>query len=161
MIVLIWAQAHGRVIAAGGVMPWYVPEDLAWFRERTHGRTVLMGRTTWDALQPEFQPLPGRRNVVLSRDPAFRPEAAEVVRSLEEGLRADRDVWVIGGGDVYRQALPYADEVLVTEIDLDVPGDVLAPPLPEDEIEWGAWRDSRTGTRYRFGTWRQADPVRP
>jgi len=161
VIILIWAQARGRVIAASGVMPWYVPEDLAYFKEKTRGKTLLMGRTTWDALEPDFQPLPGRRNLVLSRDPDFRPEGAEVVRSLREGLRADDEVWVIGGGDVYAQALPYADEVLVTQIDVDAPGDVHAPELPEDEIEWGPWQVSRAGARYAFGVWRQAKPREP
>jgi len=155
---MIWAQARDRVIAANGVMPWYVPEDLAWFKEKTRGKTLLMGRTTWDSLEPEFQPLPGRRNLVLSRDPDFSPEGAEVVRSIEEGLRADDEVWVIGGGDVYQQALPYADEVIITQIDVEAPGDVHAPEVDEDAVAWGPWQVSRAGARFRFGTWTRPAP---
>ncbi len=151
MISMIYAQANGRVIAANGVMPWHVPEDLRYFRDKTRGKTLLMGRTTWEALEPEFRPLPGRRNIVLSRDPDFHPEDAEVVRTLAEGLASDDEVWVIGGGEIYRQALPFADQVLITQIDTDAPGDVHAPEIPDDAVEWEPWQLSRSGLRYRFG----------
>ncbi len=134
-------------------MPWSLPEDLARFRELTSGGPVLMGRRTWDALPERFRPLPDRRNLVLTRDPAWAAPGAEAVHSLEEGLAAlDPRGWVIGGGELYRAALPFADVLEVTEIDLDEPGDTFAPEL--DAASWaadrGPWQRSRTGVRYRF-----------
>lgn len=154
MIGLIYAQSNDGVIGDAGTMPWHVPEDLEHFRQATAGRAVLMGRRTWESLPPRFRPLPGRRNLVLSRDPGFTAPGAEVVRSLDEGLHAADEVWVMGGGDVYAQALPHANLVLITHIDSDAPGDVRAPAIDPAAIEWQEWRTSRTGTRYRFGTHR-------
>lgn len=158
MITMIYAQTPARVIAEGGVMPWHVPEDLAYFKRMTTGKTLLMGRTTWESLEPEFRPLPGRRNIVLTRNTEYAAEGAEVVNSLIDGLRADPDLWVIGGGQVYAAALPYSQRVYVTEIDTDAPGDTLAPELPEGEIAYEPWQVSRTGTRYRFGVWENPSP---
>lgn len=153
MITMIYAQAHGGVLADDGVMPWHVPEDLAYFKRMTAGHTLLMGRTTWESLEPEFRPLPGRRNVVLTRDATYVAPDAEVVHSLRAGLDVDPDVWVIGGGEIYRQALPFAHTVYVTEIDVDVPGTTFAPPAPARDAAYDPWRTSRTGLRYRFGVW--------
>lgn len=158
MISMIYAHARNRVIAENGVMPWHVPEDLAYFKRMTKGKTLLMGRATWESLEPEFRPLPGRRNVVLTRDTSYVAGNAEVVHTLEGGLALDSEVWVIGGGEVYAQALPYARTVYVTEIDTDAPGDTFAPEVPADEIEFGPWETSRTGLPYRFGVWRNPDP---
>lgn len=154
---MIYAQTPARVIAEGGVMPWYVPEDLAYFKRMTRGKTLLMGRTTWESLEPEFRPLPGRRNIVLTRNKEYVAEGAEVVNDLLAGLTASSDVWVIGGGQVYEAALPYADRVYVTEIETNAPGDTLAPELP-GPVRYGPWETSRTGTRYRFGLWQNPAP---
>lgn len=161
MISMIYAQTPARVIAEGGVMPWHVPEDLAYFKRMTTGKTLLMGRATWESLEPEFRPLPGRRNIVLTRNPEFEAAGAEVVHDLREGLAADDDVWVMGGGQVYEAALPYASRVYVTEIDTAAPGDTLAPELPDGDLEFGPWETSRTGTRYRFGLWTNPTPQSP
>lgn len=158
MITMIYAQTPARVIAEGGVMPWHVPEDLAYFKRMTTGKTLLMGRVTWESLEPEFRPLPGRRNLVLTRDHSYGGEGAEVVHSLAEGLSADHDVWVIGGGQIYAAALPYASRVFVTEIDISASGDTLAPELPEGEVRFDPWEVSRTGLRYRFGLWENPSP---
>jgi len=163
---LVWAQTPAGVIGVGNTLPWYVPEDQARFRRLTTGHPVLMGRATWESLPERFRPLPGRRNVVLSRDPAYAAPGAEVVGSLEEALAlvGDGDAWVVGGGAVYALALPLAERVEVTLVDLDVPGDTLAPAL--DPARWreqdpddddGAWQVSRDGTtRYRFRTYVRA-----
>lgn len=145
---LVWAEARGGVLGDGGSIPWRLPEDQRHFRELTLGSTVLMGRRTWDSLPARFRPLPGRRNVVLTRDPSW--SEAETVGSVEEAL-ALGDLWVIGGAEVYAAFLPYAAEVVRTEIDADFPGDVRAPALdgswigPDPE-----WATSTTGLRYRI-----------
>jgi dihydrofolate reductase len=151
---LVWAQARGGVIGADGGLPWHLPEDLARFRALTMGGTVVMGRATWESLPAAARPLPGRRNVVLSRRGFLAPDAT-VAASLEEALAgATGDVWVIGGASVYRAALPLADVAVVTEIDAAYDGDTLAPepgpdwePVERDPAE--GWLESRTGMRYR------------
>ncbi|WP_371744498.1 dihydrofolate reductase [Georgenia sp. TF02-10] len=160
---MIWAQAHHRVIGAGGAMPWHLPEDLAHFRRTTAGATVIMGRRTWESLDPRYRPLPGRRNLVLTQQPRYPAPGAETVADLDAALAlADPgDVWVIGGSQVYEQALDRADVLVVTDVDLDVDGDTHAPALPPDRWEVAAvdpaegWHTAADGTRYRFTTWRR------
>src|SRR3712207_5528270 len=100
---LVWAQARGGVIGADGRLPWHLPEDLRLFRQLTTGSTVVMGRHTWDSLPERFRPLPGRRNVVLTRDPSWAADGAERAADVAQVLaRADAgDLWVVGGGRVY------------------------------------------------------------
>ena len=149
---MIWAEARGRVIGAGGGIPWSLPGEQALFRQRTTGSTVVMGRATWDSLPARFRPLPGRRNVVLTRDPQWSADGAEVAGSVDEVLRRYDDFWVIGGADVYAAFLPHADLVVRTEIDLAVEGDTFAPELGP---EWppgpdsGDWQTATNGLRYR------------
>ncbi|WP_308799892.1 dihydrofolate reductase [Agromyces silvae] len=159
-IGLVWAEAHGGVIGAGGGMPWHVPEDLAHFKAVTMGGPVIMGRKTWDSLPERFRPLPGRGNVVVTRQGDWSAEGARSAGSLAEALGvavasdADR-VWVIGGGELFRLALPLADRIERTVLDLEVDGDAFAPALDET---WhldtadpaGSWHTSRSGIRYRF-----------
>jgi dihydrofolate reductase len=134
-VSLVAAVAQGGVIGRDGVLPWRLPEDMAHFREVTMGHPVLMGRRTWESLPTRFRPLPGRRNVVLTRDPGWSAEGAERAGSLEGALRlvegAER-VSVIGGGEVFAAALPLADELLLTEIDLDIEGDTFFPDWDRD-----------------------------
>jgi dihydrofolate reductase len=155
---MVWARSVQGVIGADGGMPWHVPEDLAHFRQVTGDATVVMGRRTWDSLPERFRPLPGRRNVVLTRDETWTAEGAEVVHDLATALDTDEPVWVIGGGQVYAAAVPFADRVSETVIDLDVAGDTRAPTLGDDWtlVEDGPWQESRNGgTRYRFLEWRR------
>jgi dihydrofolate reductase len=151
-VTLIWAQATNGVIGRDGGLPWHLPEDLAEFKRRTTGQTVVMGRRTWESLPAKFRPLPGRRNVVLTRDRSWSADGAQVVHDLASALTGD--VFVIGGAAVYREALPYADRVLRTEIDLAVDGDAFAPHLG---AQWavsaaGDWQLSSTGLRFRVVT---------
>lgn len=154
---LIWAQANSRVIGRGNDIPWQLPEDMARFKELTLGHTVAMGRLTWESLPARFRPLPGRRNVVVSRNGDYRAEGAEVVTELPTEL----DGWVMGGAQLYSSALPYASLCEVTEIDLDVPdGDAFAPVLDESWVaEPGEWLTSRTGLRYRFVSYARSCPT--
>jgi dihydrofolate reductase len=147
---MIWAEARDRVIGADGGIPWRIPGEQALFKQRTMGSTVVMGRATWDSLPVRRRPLPGRRNVVLTRDPAWAAEGAETVHSVAEVLRRYGDVWVMGGAGVYAAFLPHADLVVRTEVDLEVAGDVHAPALGDDwTAEPGAWQLAESGPRYR------------
>jgi len=123
MISIIAAYAHRRVIGQNGQVPWRLPADSRYFMQTTLGQTVVMGRKTFAALD---KPLPKRRNIVLSNDPNFHPVGADVLRSLTEVL-ALGEVWIIGGEDIYRLFLPYADRLYLTEIDLEVAGDTFFP----------------------------------
>lgn len=160
---LVWAEAHGGVIGADGGMPWHVPEDLAHFRAVTGSSDVIMGRRTWESLPPRFRPLPGRRNIVVTRSDTWGTEGAEKAASLDEALAlaGSDEVWVIGGGRLYADAIDRADVVEVTRLDVSVDGDTFAPSIdgwhrdaadPED-----GWHLSRGGIRYRFETYRRPE----
>ena len=158
MIGLVWAQSANGVIGVDGRIPWRIPEDLAHFSELTAGSTVVMGRATWESLPPRFRPLPGRRNVVLSRDADYVAEGAEVAHDLTAALASAGTVWVAGGNAVYQAALEHADVLVVTEVDLEVDGDTRAPSVGGEwsRAETGEWRTSAKGPRFRIGTWRRS-----
>jgi dihydrofolate reductase len=153
-IGLIWAEAHGGVIGADGGMPWHVPEDLAHFKRTTGGAPVVMGRRTWESLPERFRPLPGRINVVLTSDPTWSVEGAQPAASVEEVLAEHDSLWVIGGGAVYAAFLPYADRLVVTDVDVVVEGDTWAPEIGDGwrrasrtpEVGWSF--SSSSGLRY-------------
>jgi dihydrofolate reductase len=154
-VALVAAVAHGGVIGRAGAIPWRVPEDMAHFRELTMGHPVVMGRKTWDSLPDRFRPLPGRRNVVVTRNPGWSAEGAERAASLDDALRlvdGAARVFVIGGGELYTVALPLADELLLTEIALDVEGDTVFPSW--DRAEFGEASRERfvteAGVSYSF-----------
>lgn len=152
-VALIWAQSTSGVIGRDGGIPWRLPEDLARFKELTMGHTVVMGRRTWESLPARFRPLPGRRNVVVSRNREYRAEGADVVTDIEEAF-GDGQSWVIGGAEIYHLALPAATRCEVTEVDIDLhlrDEDTLAPVLGRSWIGTaGDWQDSTSGLRYRF-----------
>jgi dihydrofolate reductase len=158
---LVWAQAAGGVIGADGALPWHLPEDLRLFKALTLGSTVVMGRRTWTSLPQRFRPLPGRRNVVLSRTLDTADVGVDVATSVEEVLAAGHDeLWVIGGGGVYDAFLPHADEAVVTEVDAEFPGDTWAPRLddgwtPGLRVPDDGWLDSTSGLRFRVTCWRR------
>lgn len=162
-IGLIWAQARGRVIGKDGAMPWHLPQDLAHFKRVTLSHPVIMGRRTWDALPERFRPLPGRVNIVVTRQPDWNTIGAQRACSLRDALQQCENspqVWIIGGAQIYAQALPLADEAVVTEIDADFAGDAFAPALGAEWRE--AAREEQVGAnglRFAFVTYRRA--VRP
>lgn len=162
-LALVWAQGRGGVIGVDGGLPWHLAEDLARFRALTSGHPVIMGRATWQSLPPRYRPLPGRENIVLSRDPLLAAEGATVVPGVDEALERvrGRDAWVIGGGSVYAATIDRADRLEVTEVDADVPGDTFAPVVDDswrvascDPAE--GWHTSSGGLPYRFVTYRRA-----
>lgn len=129
-LALIAAVARNGVIGRGNALLWRLPEDLRHFRRMTLGCPVIMGRRTWDSLPPAFRPLPGRRNLVVTRDAGWRAEGAEAAPSLDAALARVADApraFVTGGAELYALALPHADELLLTEIERDFDGDVRFP----------------------------------
>lgn len=171
-LALVWAQANGGVIGADGVMPWHLPEDLAHFRRTTARSPVLMGRTTWESLPERFRPLPGRANIVVSRQIGYPAPGALVVGSIDAGRAAAGPgrTWVMGGAQIYRATIDDADLLMVTEIDLDVEGDAYAPEIgpqwsaepvlpdadadadhtPSETADSQGWRTAASGLRFRF-----------
>lgn len=130
-LALIAAVARNGTIGQGDALPWQLPEDLQHFRRVTTGCPVVMGRKTWDSLPQWFRPLPGRRNIVVTRNPQWQADGAEAAPSLGAALGLVGDaakVFVIGGAELYRAALPRADELVLTEIDRDFDGDAHFPP---------------------------------
>jgi dihydrofolate reductase len=144
-ITLVAAVARNGVIGRGGTLVWSDPADLKHFRSLTQGHAVLMGRKTWDSLPARFRPLPGRRNLVVSRQAGLQLPGAEVHASLPQALAALAapatpggvpQVFVIGGGELYALALPLAEELVLTEVDADFAGDTVFPRL--DPALWQA-----------------------
>lgn len=136
-IHLIYARAANGVIGLNNSMPWHLPEDLAHFKQLTSGNPVIMGRKTWDSLPERFRPLPGRTNIVVTRNTDWSADGVVRASSLEEALRIGAQhgdtVWVMGGAQIYAQALPLADVVEMTIIHQDYAGDAYAPEL---DIQW-------------------------
>ncbi len=135
---LILARAANGVIGLDNRMPWHLPEDLAHFKRTTLGCPVIMGRKTWDSLPPRFRPLPGRANIVLSRDAAWAADGAQRAASFDEALAlcaGQPDVWVIGGAQIYAQAQPRAHSAVITEIDRAFEGDAFAPSFGPEWVE--------------------------
>ena len=161
---LIYARAANGVIGLNNQMPWHLPEDLAHFKRTTLGCPVLMGRKTWESIPAKFRPLPGRANLVITRQPDWQAEGAHVVHSLEEGLTLalahcpeGKDLWVMGGAEIYAQAAPIAEEAVVTEIEADYEGDAFAPQLGAGWQEISrASHVSSTGLKFSFVTYRQS-----
>ncbi|CAA0098009.1 Dihydrofolate reductase [Mycolicibacterium vanbaalenii] len=154
---LIWAQSSSGVIGRNNTIPWRVPEDLTRFKELTMGHAVIMGRLTWESLPASVRPLPGRKNVVVTRQAGYLADGAQVVGSLEDAPLDD--AWVIGGSQIYGLALPLATRCEITEVDLDLhrqDDDALAPVLDESWVGTeGPWQDSSSGLRYRFYSYRR------
>ncbi|MGY4765575.1 dihydrofolate reductase [Kribbella sp. CWNU-51] len=130
-IILIAAVGRNGVIGRDNDLPWRIREDLQHFKALTLGHTLVMGRKTYDSIG---RPLPGRRTVVVTRQLAWFADGVDVVHNLEEALTHDGDLYVAGGGEIYRQALPYADRLELTEVDQSPTGDVTFPSL--DHAGW-------------------------
>jgi dihydrofolate reductase len=157
-VVLVAAVADNGVIGRGGDIPWHLPEDLRHFRATTMGHTVLMGRRTYDSIG---RPLPGRANVVVTRNRDWSAEGVCVVHSVSEGIERcqdlDGDVMVIGGGDVYAAVMPVADAQVLTEVHAAPEGDTYYPDWDRSQ-----WREvSRTPhAGYDFVWWERIPPER-
>ena len=137
-VALVAAVARGGVIGRDSGIPWRLPEDMQRFRTLTMGHPVVMGRRTWESLPDQFRPLPGRGNVVVTRNSDWSAQGADRAGSIEDALRlleGEATVFVIGGGEIYAAALPSADELLLTEIDAEIEGDTYFPNWDPDDFE--------------------------
>lgn len=136
LLTLVAAVARNGVIGRAGDLPWHLPQDLAHFKATTLGHPLVMGRRTFESIG---RPLPGRRSIVITRDPAWHHAGVETAGSFTEalGLAGPADeVFVVGGGEVYAEALPYAHALVLTEIDREVEGDTYFP-----EVDPNVWRE--------------------
>ncbi|HGY5235728.1 MULTISPECIES: type 3 dihydrofolate reductase [Aeromonas] len=161
-ISMIAAVAQDRVIGKDNQMPWHMPADLAHFKRITLGKPVLMGRKTFESIG---RPLPGRRNLVISRNPEYRVDGVEVIDSVKAALEllshgeAVEELMVIGGGHLFEQLLPKAERLYLTQIELEVEGDAHFPVL--DHTDWELLEaeshsaDERNAYPYRFETWQR------
>ena len=159
---LIFAKARNGVIGKDNAMPWHLPEDVAHFKRVTLGCPVIMGRKTWDSIPARFRPLPGRMNVVVTRQVVWSESGAQPSSSLEHALSLCEqfdDVWVMGGAQIYAQALPLANTAVVTEIDADFDGDAFAPQLgPEWRETAREAHTSVNGLNFSFVTYQNLKP---
>jgi dihydrofolate reductase len=157
-LALIWAADRAGAIGSGNTIPWRVPEDQRRFRELTSGHPVIMGRRTWDSLPSRFRPLPNRHNIVVTRNPAWTADgattAADVDTAVATARSEDDTVVILGGAQIYALAMPLADTLWVTDIDVEIDApDAYAPAV--DATEWETvtdhgWRTSTTGIRFRY-----------
>ncbi len=136
-LCLVFAMSDSRVIGKGNGLPWRIPEDLKHFKSVTMGHAVISGRKTYDSVG---KPLPGRRNIIVTRDASLKREGAEVVTSLEEALtlayQTDPEPIILGGSEIFALTLPIATKMIVTFVHRDVEGDAYFPA-----IDWSAWRE--------------------
>lgn len=156
-IHMIFARAANGVIGRDNTIPWRLPEDMARLKRLTTGWPVIMGRKTWDSLPPKFRPLPGRANIVITRQAGWKDAGAETAASLPDALAlcaASEEVWILGGAQIYAQAMPLAHRIEVTEIADNIEGDAFAPTLGPE------WRQtaredhvSATGMKFSFITY--------
>ncbi|MGN6517770.1 MAG: dihydrofolate reductase [Rhizomicrobium sp.] len=156
MVSLVLARADNGVIGADNALPWRIPDDMKRFKALTMGKPIVMGRKTWDSFPRK--PLPGRTNVVITRDRQWRAEGAVAVHSLDQALAAAEserpaEIAVIGGAEIYRLALPRASLIHLTEVHTDAKGDVSLPAFGADWRET-ARADGATpdGLRYSYVT---------
>ena len=159
-LILIAAVARNGAIGKGNDLLFKDPADQRHFRQATMGCPVVMGRKTWDSLPPRFRPLPGRRNVVVSRNAGFKADSAETALSLDAAmsmLAAEARVFVIGGAALYALALPQADTLMLTEIHADLAGDTFFPAWPRSDFDEASRQPevSAAGVGFDFVTYRR------
>ena len=154
VVTLMAAVARNGVIGDAQRLPWRLSEDLQFLKQTTRGHAVVMGRKTWDSLPPRFRPLPDRRNIVVTRDPAWSAAGAEAAGSLDAALALAGDadeVFVLGGAQLYALALPRAQRLLLTEIDQAFDGDTRFPDWNRQDFTevWRSHHDSGDGWTYQ------------
>ena len=159
-LTVIAAVARNGVIGRDNALPWHLPADLKHFRALTMGHAVIMGRKTWESLPEKFRPLPGRQNIVVTRNAGYAAAGAEIAASLPAALALARgtQAFVIGGAELYRAALALADRLELTEIARDYEGDTFLPardPAQWRETSREAQRDDN-GLDFAFVSYRRA-----
>ena len=149
MVSLIVAKSKNNVIGNKGKIPWHIPNDLMRFKGLTYNNVVIMGRKTFESLPEDYKPLPNRVNIILSKDKSYKPKCCMVFDSLKKALRkagSDKEIFIIGGGEIYKEGLKYADKVYMTEVDGEFKGDTYFPKLNSHWKEVN--REEKEG--YRF-----------
>ncbi|MCL5784802.1 MAG: dihydrofolate reductase [Patescibacteria group bacterium] len=152
--IIVAIAGQKRVIGTQGGMPWYIPQELKRFKEITMGHPIIMGRKTFESIG---KALPGRTNIVITRDPSFQSEGVIVVNSLEEALQkakgqpGDEEIFIIGGGEIYKQALPLTDKLYLTMIDKEIKGDTFFPDYSDfKKVVSGSAEQRSDGFKYKF-----------
>jgi dihydrofolate reductase len=139
-LTMIWAMSRNRTIGRNNALPWHLPEDMKYFKRVTMGKPIIMGRKTWESIG---RPLPGRSNIVITRDPSYTAEGVKIVRTLEEAISLAESIAlidgaeeavVIGGAQIYALALPLADRLYMTQVHAEVEGDAFFPQF--DLTQW-------------------------
>ena len=149
MVTLIVAKSENNIIGNKGRIPWYIPNDIKRFKEITTNNVVIMGRKTFESLPEEYRPLPNRINIILSKDKSFKTNCCMVFNDLKKAIRkagSDKEIFIIGGGEIYKESLKYADKVYMTEVDGEFEGDTYFPKLNKRWKEVN--REEKEG--YRF-----------
>lgn len=149
MLSLLLARAANGVIGKDNALPWRLPEDMAYFKRISMGKSVIMGRKTWDSLPEKFRPLPGRRNIVVSRNPDWQAAGAQRAESLEAAVALcapSEEAILIGGAQLYVAGLALADRIYLTEIDQAFEGDTFFPPLQADQ-----WQEVSRESHHKDG----------
>jgi dihydrofolate reductase len=156
-VALIWAMTKNRTIGRANALPWNLPDEMRHFVRVTRGKPVIMGRKQFESMG---KPLPGRANIVLTRDSTWYADGVQIVRSFDEALvlarrvanrtKAD-EILVIGGGEIYALALPVADRLYMTVIDAELDGDVFFPPFDESEWREVGREDHAADDRHAYG----------
>lgn len=159
-IALIAAVARNGAIGLGNDLIFREAADQRHFRDTTMGHAVVMGRKTWDSLPPRFRPLPGRQNIVVSRNPSFQAPGAQVAHDLDQALeqaQGAQRVFVVGGAQLYQLALPQAQWLVLTEVEADLDGDTFFPAWDRSQFQAIAGDTAVTaaGVHYRFVTYRR------
>ena len=164
-LTIVVATDSNNGIGINNTLPWHLPEDLAHFKRLTQGWPVIMGRKTWDSLPARFRPLPGRTNVVITRQPEWNEAGAQPASSLADALAQcsqAEEVWVIGGAQIYALAEPLAERIEVTEIAQDFDGDAFAPTLgPQWTAVTREKQVSAKGLEFSFVTYRKSPAIAP
>lgn len=152
-ITLIAAISKNNCIGKNGKVPWHIPEDLEHFKHATMGKTVLMGRKTWESIPEKYRPLPNRKNIVITRQSSYAvPEGVDIYETVDKALaaHAEEDIVVVGGGEIYAQTIDRADVLDITHVDQDVEGDAFFP-----KINPTVWKNKKREQRkgYAFVTY--------
>ncbi len=154
MISLLVAMDNNRLIGKDNDLPWHLPADLAYFKRVTMGHSIVMGRKTFDSIG---RPLPGRENIIITRNTDYKADWCKVIHSIEEVLemnQEDKELFIIGGAEIFKEVLPHADRLYITEIDAVFEGDTFFPAFPLSEwqktfSEEGP-RDEKNPYDYKF-----------
>lgn len=161
IISLIAAMDRNRIIGHAGTLPWHLPADLLWFKRHTMGHSLLMGRRTFEAIG---QPLPGRRTIVVSRNPYYQAPGCMMATDIAAAIAAAKpaeQLFICGGGEVYRQTLDQAERIYLTELDIEVTGDTFFPEFDENEFEIVSQEHHSKPFHYSFSIFQRKHQPQP